>query len=493
MITWSQVRVIAGVALILVATSAVLTFDLWQRALAGLSPDGVIMDLSWVLLRIMLMALIAPGIVLVAPGVVAGRIVRGQVWMRRLPVSAFLTYTLAGAAVLRIIVVLLLPLRLTGDFASYDQLATLWVTHGEYTDGTHPTAYFPPGWPFFLSRLYMLFGHSPHIGIIANIGFGVGIVYLTWRLVRRIWGEYPARWAALIVAVIPSEVLFTNILGSEGLFTVLLLVALVFLLPRSEGGFNPVAQALAGGMLLGLATLTRTLSLLIPLVLLAVYVVYYGGSLRAVTRWVACVAGLLIVIVPWMMRNEARLGRATICTNIGVNLFIGNNPNAGVGYHEPDHSVLFLKSAADEVHDDSVGFAKGMQYMREHPLAVLVRGTLKSVFFLTCDTDALSFDVGEAAAAKVFNRYCWLALVMQAFWMVFLMAVGLGVLGFLRSSPSHDAGGILLLGVILYWIAIHFVFYGAGRYHMPIVPMLAAFAGLAIARVADRAEDASPE
>ncbi|MEW5702285.1 MAG: glycosyltransferase family 39 protein [Candidatus Zixiibacteriota bacterium] len=480
MTPWSRLRSIVGAILVLVAASGVFAFDFWQEALAGLSPDGVIMEYSWLVLRIMMIALAAPGLVLLFPRLSKRLLIRLHHNLRRLPTTAFLTYTLGIAFVLRLLAVLVLPLRLISDFATYDELARQWLIHGEYTDGTHATAYFPPGWPFLLSRLYAVFGHHPHAGIMANVVFGVACVYLTWRIVRRGWGEFPARWAAAIVAIIPGELLFANILGSERLFTFLLLMALLLLLPRAEGGWRPWASALVGGVLLGVATLTRTLSFLLPLVFLPAYAARGGLSLRTASRWLVCVAGLLIVTVPWMMRNESRLGRATLCTNVGVNLHIGNNPNAGVGYNEPDHRVLFLKSAQDEAHDDSVGMARGLEYIRRHPVAFLVRGTLKSAFFMLCDTDGIFFELGDAATAHEFNRYCWLALATQAFWMIFLLACGYGVIVYLRSSPWQNPTGLLLLGVVLYWIAVHFVFYGAGRYHMPIVPVMAAFAGLAV-------------
>jgi 4-amino-4-deoxy-L-arabinose transferase-like glycosyltransferase len=432
----------------------------------------------------MMLSLVAPGIVLVAPRLLLSGATRIQEWLQRQSVSEFLTYILIVAVSLRVIVVILMPLRLISDFATYDELAMLLVTHGEYTDGAHATAYYPPGWPYVLSLIYRSFGHHPQLGIVANIVFGAATIILTWLLVRRIWGELTARWAALLVAVLPSEVFFANVLGSEGLFTFLLMAALVLLLPQSKSQWASAFQALVGGAVLGLATLTRSLTPYLPLVLAAAYLVRYGKSWRALTLWVACVIGLAAVVTPWIVRNAERVGRATICTNTGVNLYVGNNPNAGVGFNDPDRSILFLRSGADEARDDSVGFARGVEYIRERPIAFLVRGVLKTVFFLTSDTDAILYDLAMSADACAFSAYSWIALVMQACWMMFLVAVGLGVFGFLRTCPWEDSGGVLLLGVIMYWIAIHFVFYGGGRYHMPIVPAMAAFAGLATERLA---------
>lgn len=483
MIAWCQIRLLVALALIAISSSAMFGFGSWQRALAGLSPDGVVTDLSWLSLRIILLALFAPGIIMAAPSMLSRPIARAHTVLQRLPVNTFLIFLLTAAVIMRIAVVLLLPLRLVSDFAYYDHLAVLWVSHGEYTDGTHPTSYFPPGWPFFLSRLYMVFGHHPHIGIVANIAFGAAVVLFIWLLIRRFWGEAPARWAALIVALMPNGLLFTNVLGSEGLFTFLLFASLLLLMPLPRGRSKFGVSHFIGGVLLGAATLTRTLGLLLPVVLLAVYGIYYGMTARAAARWLACVAGVLVVTVPWIMRNEARLGRMAISTNSGVDFLIGNNTNAGVGFNHPSDSPLLQRTAADEARDDSLGFALGVKYIREHPFAFLVRGLLKSTYFLACDTDAIWPDIAAAAERGVFDRYCWLGLGTEVVWLAFLIAVAAGILYFLRGSPWRDAGGLLFLGVILYWIAVHFVFFGGGRFHMPIVPVMAAFAGLALTRL----------
>lgn len=471
--------------LILCGASAIFAFGLWQSLLAGLSPDGSITPQSWLVLRIMMISLLAPGLALLWLERVKAWGAGIHTWLSRLTQTQFLVYTFSTAAVLRIIAAVLMPLRLVSDFGAYDELARLMATTGEYIEGTHPTAYFPPGWPFFLSLIYRVFGHEPQFGIVANILFGVAIVLLTWQLVRKIWGELPARWAALLVALLPSEILFANILGSESLFAFLLLSALILLIPGRVGETN-VARVFTGGVLLGFATLTRSLTLFLPVVIALVYFAHFRFSKQFILHTLACVAGLLLVVTPWIVRNQTTLGRATISTNSGVNLYVGNNPNSGVGFNMPDPTVLHLRSAADEAHDDSAGYANAIAYIRERPLAFLARGVPKSTYLLTSDTDALFYELGQAAESDRINGFVWFAILVQSCWFLFMLGAGIGVYVFLRSSPMTNASGMLLVGVILYWIAVHFVYFATGRFHMPIVPVLAAFAGLAMTRIAPR-------
>ena len=60
------VRVPAGIALILAALSGMFVFEFWQNLLFGVSADGQVVPHTWLLLRIMLVSLAAPGAVLIA-------------------------------------------------------------------------------------------------------------------------------------------------------------------------------------------------------------------------------------------------------------------------------------------------------------------------------------------------------------------------------------------------------------------------------------------
>ncbi len=153
-----------------------------------------------------------------------------------------------------------MPFHIWDYYQSYDELAWQWATDGGYYNGEGLTAYRPPGYPFFLSRMYLLFGHVPLLGAIANIFLGTAIVLLAYLIARKIWNESIARWTMLIMIFFPSQVFFTNLLASEMLFTPLFLLSILLFV---EVGKNVAARwplAAAGGVLLGLASLTRAIS-----------------------------------------------------------------------------------------------------------------------------------------------------------------------------------------------------------------------------------------
>jgi hypothetical protein len=85
-----------------------------------------------------------------------------------------------------------------------------------------------------------------------------------------------------------------------------------------------------------------------------------------------------------------------------------------------------------------------------------------------------------AASGSRETPYFWYATIVQSFYLTFLIFVGRGIFIFIARASRRNPGGYLLSATMLYWLAAHFMFFGIGRFHFPLIPMLAGFAGLAL-------------
>ncbi len=480
------IRLVVGVSLLLISISAVVYFDIWPMALSGLTTNIGLAPHSWLTVRIILISLWLPGLLCLAWGPFRKVLFHSQQSIDRLSDQIFLFYVLALAAVLRVLAIFILPLRLWIDWEAYYRLALLWATTGAYTIGAQPTAYYPPGWPFFLSRLYLVLPGNPHVGVAANIALGIGIVYLGFRITQKIWGRTPARWTAIILAIFPSQVLFVNILCSEILFTFLFLLFINLVLSQSPTRIKTYTRYFISGLFLGMATLTRSLTLVFPLVMIPFCWINPSRQTNAGLRWLVLVAGLALVTAPWTIRNYHQIGRATISTNGGIDFYAGN--------HKPSSEIDQLLSPArmpwdtlrNEAHLDRLGYQLGMAYIRENPAAFLVRGMQKTIFMMTSDTNPFTYELINAAKTERMTSYVWSTVIVQAYYLTFLGFVGMGIVVFIRRPCQRNSGGFLLILTICYWLAVHFVFFGIGRFHFPLVPLMAGFAGLAIADITRR-------
>jgi len=82
----------------------------------------------------------------------------------------------------------LVPNAQYSDSVWYDGAAANLAASGMYgLDG--PSAWFPPGYPFFLAAMYKVVGHSELAGKLGNVAIGVVLTSSTYMLSRLLLGE----------------------------------------------------------------------------------------------------------------------------------------------------------------------------------------------------------------------------------------------------------------------------------------------------------------
>src|ERR1700731_2269644 len=110
---------------------------------------------------------------------------------------------LAIAAGLRLAWGLLIPNGQYSDSVWYSGAAANLASSGMYgLDG--PSAWFPPGYPFFLAAIYKIVGHSEFAGKLGNVAVGVALTGFTYLLGRLLQGEVVGLVGALLIAVWPN-------------------------------------------------------------------------------------------------------------------------------------------------------------------------------------------------------------------------------------------------------------------------------------------------
>ena len=477
-------RIISGIILTAVGLFAILGYSLIRDKAAVLSPDGVIDPHSFLQFQICLSSLGIIGLYLIFRPAFHKTMKSLSNYLLSMSTARLLTVFLTVGFVLRLAVQIFLPLRFWADCLGYEELAVNWLKMGGYFDGALPTATWPPLYPFFLSRLYLIFGHEPQIGIFANILINLGICYLGYRVIKIVWGEKIARLAFVILIFFPSQILFINLLLTENLFTMLLLLSLFLFLRTKTADSNRLRSrawvyVLTAGIVLGLATLTRAVTLTFLPLLIPMWMMQTGSYKTALKYFAIALVGLLIVVAPWIIRNHQKVGITAVSSNGGVNLYLGNNPGAGMGWIPPDPEIFVLNDPAYEAYNDSVGFALGAEYIKAHPLGFVRRGIMKVAYMFAIDVDAVHYDLIRAAGEGKTDGYVIIAYIAQFYYILVLLLALLGFIVFiLKRSVYFNGGAYLLIATIIYWMAVHFVFFGFGRFHFPIISMMAGLAAL---------------
>jgi 4-amino-4-deoxy-L-arabinose transferase-like glycosyltransferase len=197
-----------------------------------------------------------------------------------------------------------------------------WIDPSAYSQGiTEQTAKYPPLYPLLLTIcslfFHSFFAHRIWSCLLSTVGVGLCAV-----LGRDLAGPTVGVLAAFGYAVYPNLWMSPGLGMSETVSPVLVLVVLVITYRAWSGPSWPRVAAL--GISLGFAALARDeLILLAPLILLPIAWVAPRVSRARVLA--LGVAGVAVVVVPWIAYNSARFGRPVAITDsLGLSLSVGN-------------------------------------------------------------------------------------------------------------------------------------------------------------------------
>jgi 4-amino-4-deoxy-L-arabinose transferase-like glycosyltransferase len=291
--------------------------------------------------------------------------------------------------------------------------------------------------------------------------------------------ESASRIALCILCFYPSHIAFSSLLATEMFFVFLFLLgAVLFIRASGRVGFLILA-----GLSWGLATLTKPQFIFVPLIFLIVF----SNNLKTFVKSTAVVfLALLACITPWMIRNHTVFGRFVLSTNGGIVLMQGNNPYA-TGKHIWDENI---ESLLGELHTtngvmwDSKEMAReerarqiGMSYIKNHPVRTVLLWPKKLFYLYRSDVDGFYYSMGMMPESSAGLRYVYLGLRIFAelYYFLIIVLAAIGITTILRSGIRSQRLGIY---IILYFTAICLVFFGNARYHFPVMPWLAIYAGI---------------
>jgi hypothetical protein len=247
--------------------------------------------------------------------------------LRRLGASGPLAYGLiaAACALPRLAVLLYERGSILQDFAEKsDDFARTFVSSGTFglIPGV-PSAYTQPLYGWFLIPLYWIFGRNWWSVGAAQIVVAVLTAWVVYAIGRRLGGRTVGLLAALATTLHPYLVwhdVHVNREVLDGLLGALAVLLTLIVVERRSWRWAGLL-----GLDLGLAILGNTRLLFLPL-LLAAYVAWRLRTPRlAALATVAVLAGTVVAVTPWVVRNKVELGCLTLLTDSKA-LWKANNP-----------------------------------------------------------------------------------------------------------------------------------------------------------------------
>ena len=283
------------------------------------------------------------------------------------------------------------------DSSCYESLALNMLSGNGYSLAAlppyNPNSTITPGYPLFIAGVYVLFGHSPYIVVAIQVLLSLGVVAWMARWARRKFSLQTGLIAGIFLLLDFCLAFYSTQIMSDVLFLTLLAPALWFVL-RLFNGQTPVRSGVGAGVLLGLSTLIRPISLYFPLLLPFLFL-----STKSESKWGPRLLGYglllfihILIVTPWFVRNKVVFGHVFFSTTQSVNLSHQHAApiKAALEGKSTDEAERDLERAAfaryGEPKNEAESFLypgrEALRYVLRHPLSyagIYAAGILKSI------------------------------------------------------------------------------------------------------------------
>ncbi len=374
------------------------------------------------------------------------------------------------------------PLR---DSAFY--VARAWeILHGDII-GRAVSFHSAPIYPFFIAAVMGSSGNEHGLWwlrIVQALLSGLTVGFLSWTALR-LFG----RWAGVATAVLSvfyGPFLFYSGEILEITLTMLFLAWAFWLLAREEEMSG--RRLFAVGALLGLAALGKpNLLILGPVLWIGMGLLRSPGhpSAWAWRKGILLAAGILVTVLPFTLRNRlAGDDWVLISSNGGINLFIGNNPQASGSFQVPSSLASDLDNGSRLVAEQARGRrlkpSEVSRFWSDRALAYFGSrpGHAAGLMLRKAALLVNHYEIPNHYNFYFFREYY--APILRWPLVGFSMLLPLGILGLafgLRRDRRSRRQAAALLGVALTVV----LFFVTSRYRMPVVILLFPFAGFGLA------------
>lgn len=330
------------------------------------------------------------------------------------------------------------------------------------------TSFRAPLYPAFLSLIYRLAPPAQRFfaARLVQAPLLASLAPLAYFLARRMEAE--ERWCRLAgwtTALWPLLVALPLALATENLFIPLLTLGLLTLLWADEDGRAP--SLLIPGAAFGLAALTR--SVIVGFPILAAVWIWRRGRRKA---GLALLLPVLALTIPWSARNTLLHGQLTFVeSSLGYNLYLGYHPQG-------DGSFMFgpsldLITIIDDAERDRIGRQLAWQFIRDDPGRVPRLALQKLGHFWGLEDRAFSYLYSNGLFGALPPPLVVAIFTLLVLPLVVLLPVA--IVGWVL--PPRGSAWQLVTLLFAWYIGVHLLIMAEERFHLALVPILAALAG----------------
>lgn len=392
--------------------------------------------------------------------------------------------------IVRIVWMFCYPIEQGSDYELYHEIASILAGK---QNGSLPVDYialFPHviGYPSVLAIIYRIFGNSVSVGLVFNIVLNMLTCWLVYKIVYCLRGMKEALFALVFVTFWPSQIQYSTILGSEALFTFLLMSCVWYFYKFvSNGKAYTYIYCVGEGILLAVTAFVRPMALLLVIAMGMYMLLVREQSVKVFTN----LKKFFVILLCYMMagklltagiENTIGLKTASSGVSYGYNLMVGLNEQSQGSYSSDDMNYLFERyhynqdigeEAASGAHNECLQIAlKRLENMcMSNPPRILSFFVKKIAELWGNDNYGISWN--EKFSEK--NRFDDnIIIITNIYYLVVLILVITAIPIYLNEKFSKEWLIILLL---LATIAMHILVESQNRYHYFALNIFAILAG----------------
>jgi hypothetical protein len=385
--------------------------------------------------------------------------------------KSFLVVLFCGAFLIRVLYLLIFRTQPWSDQLWYQRAGLqLAAGMGYLNEAGLPTAYYPIGFPLYLSLLYRAFGDNLWIIKASNVILNVATIGMLYALTKRLMGERVARIAAILNTLCLSQIAFSDTMFSEVTFLFFFTATLAIGVRLLEERERDVLPSIFFGIILGISCLIRPAAIVI---LLALFIMSVKSSVVPATlirKFIIIGIFMAIVLTPNIMRNYGLFGKfIPVSTNGGVDFWIGNNPRSSGHYM----AATALDSAGAEDAISSAGYKAGASWIVSHPLEALVNEVRKFLHLYARDDEGIIFSFTNVeGSAPWFTSVPLLLLGDLGYYIV----LALFCRNMWRRKRTLNVSEQYFLHICILTTAFYLIYFGSERFHFALLPIFCMFA-----------------
>jgi 4-amino-4-deoxy-L-arabinose transferase-like glycosyltransferase len=355
----------------------------------------------------------------------------------------FISILILGLLV-RILWLIFDPHEIVSDEVAYQRLAMNLVQGKGYG-----IPFWPPGYPLVLAVLYFLFGSSPKVAIVFNLILSLLILVTSFLVARKLFNGRIAIISMFIMAIMPSYILTISLVRYEILLQFCLVLTLLLSLNKWRF-LNMVGIAL----LSALATLIRPLIIFWP-VLLYLINTHQGSLTSRIKKGGLTLALTSVFILPWIAYASSTAGRfVPIALNGGMNLWIGNNPQATGAYISPPGNFW-------DPQNDALASREAIDYITSHPVQTIKLLPFKIFYSLNRENWPVDWIFMKTYKDTPQISYEFLSKVSNVYYIVVSC---LAVASIIIILQKRQYSLLLPIFLLVYSIAGQLPFFGSPRF-----------------------------